>query len=185
MWKGQPKGKIFTWTDLYFIPFSILWCSFAIFWEVSALVNDPPLIFKIWGVPFVLFGMYFTIGRFFYKTYINRNTYYYVTNQRVVIIKKTLRQKTTALYLSELHIIHKSANSKGAGKIRFGESAGLNAMYENTGLDFFGRNTIFCLLAKSIPLTFYYLEDANLVYHLICDAKANESSGIMESIAHK
>jgi len=124
------------------------------------------------------------IGRFFYIAYVKRNTYYFVTNLRVLIIKNIRNPQTTALYLTKLDTIAKKVNSNGSGSIRFGRRAIVNGIYANTGLEFWTRQSTWTWY-RPIPPTFYYLEDANLVYNLICNAKANASSVIIESIAHK
>ena len=38
LWKGKPeKLHLLELTDIYMIPFSLLWTGFAIFWEYSVL----------------------------------------------------------------------------------------------------------------------------------------------------
>ncbi len=58
LWTGKPKsGIIFRTADIFMIPFSILWCGFAIFWVIMASQGGG--IFGLFGVPFVIIGLIF------------------------------------------------------------------------------------------------------------------------------
>jgi hypothetical protein len=64
LWSGRPaQGLLFTGNDAMLIPFSLLWGGFAIFWEVSALNQPNTGYFGVFGIPFVLMGLYLIVGR--------------------------------------------------------------------------------------------------------------------------
>ena len=74
LWSGNPgQGVRFTAADLWMIPFGLLWTSFAVFWEGRVLSTPAsPWIMKLWGIPFVLIGLYALVGRFFVDAWIRR-----------------------------------------------------------------------------------------------------------------
>src|SRR5216684_1936911 len=67
VWEGQPaQGIVFRADDTFTIPFSLLWGTFAFFWEYSVLSTArPQLFFALCGIPFVAIGLHFLVGRFF------------------------------------------------------------------------------------------------------------------------
>ncbi len=136
IWTGRPKqGVIFRSHDLFFIPFSLLWCGFAIFWETMAIlmnVNDIGIIgiiFPIFGLPFVLVGLYLVFGRFFYDAKKRRNTFYGLTDKRIIIITDVFCKIIKTIELKTLTEISIKAKKDGSGTICFGNIDLLYSMF--------------------------------------------------------
>ena len=120
-WAGRPHPwRVFTARDLYLIPFSLLWGGFAIFWEAGVLSINAPLFFKLWGVPFVLVGLYVIFGRFLVSAWERRHTWYGVTNQRIIILRTALGHRVQSFYFSTLPEIETTISASGRGTLRFG-----------------------------------------------------------------
>ena len=120
LWSGKPcKGRLLVKSDIFMIPFSIVWCGFAVFWEYSAVRGGVPLPFALFGIPFVVMGLYITIGRFFHKAYLRKRTAYAITNRRVLRLQGRKVDTLSGDALSRMRI---SENRDGSGTITFGDS---------------------------------------------------------------
>src|SRR5215208_2118092 len=85
LWTGRPKtGIVFRSTDFFLIPFSLLWFGFAIFWEYNVLKMGVSF-FALFGLPFILMGLYISVGRFFLDAIKRKNTIYGITDNRIII----------------------------------------------------------------------------------------------------
>lgn len=164
-WSGRPRqGILLRPSDALMIPFSILWAGFAFFWEASVLRDGAPGFFALWGIPFVLMGLYVTVGRFFLDAARRAKTEYAVTDQRI-IIDRGARGTMTSLELATLGEITVSSSADGSGTIAFGPSNIVTSMYAGTPWP-----------GVKLPPSFDMIPDARRVYEIIRDARARPTA---------
>jgi hypothetical protein len=123
IWSGAPRKRlVLRSSDAYMIPFSVLWGGFAIFWEAGVLhTNGPNTAFmSIWGIPFVLAGLYLIVGRFFVDARIRAKTFYGLTNRRAIIISGVFSTTVNSLPLRTLTEISLQERSDRSGTIFLG-----------------------------------------------------------------
>jgi hypothetical protein len=123
LWSGRPKqGIVFRPIDIIFIPFSLFWGCFTIFWEVTVISQGTPFIFKIWGIPFILVGLYMVIGRFFVDAKLRQRIYYALTSERILLISGLFSKNIKSLKLKTLDEININTKADGSGTITFGRN---------------------------------------------------------------
>lgn len=121
LWSGQPlTGIRLRKQDGFMIPFSLLWGGFAIFWESSVIHSHGPFFARLWGVPFVLLGLYLIFGRFFVDAKQREKTFYGLTSERIIIVSGIFSRNVRSLNLKTLSEINISEKSDGTGSIFFG-----------------------------------------------------------------
>lgn len=164
LWSGQPRqGLRLRSADALMIPFSLLWGGFAAFWELSVIKNGGPLFFMLWGVPFVLMGLYITVGRFFADAYRRRRTAYGLTSERAVIVSGLFTQEVQSITLRTLGDIALTERSDRSGTITLGPAGRTPAWMAGSGWPGGG---------KSGPPTFEMIENARVVYDQLRGAQA-------------
>jgi len=125
LWTGKPgQGIRFHAVDLIFIPWSIVWTSFAFFWEYSvvALWAWPSLIFGIFGLPFVAVGAHITIGRFYVDAHRRKSIDYAITNRRVLIRSRFPKFKEQVVVMHPSLVAQLQVRKDGSGTITFGSN---------------------------------------------------------------
>lgn len=116
LWQGKPqKGHIFTAQDVFVIPFSIFWLGFAVVW--TALASKSSAIFGLFGLPFVLVGLYMLFGRFVHKNRLKKKTAYVITNKRVI---RKIGNRVDMRNLNDLPEMQVTTYKDGSGTINFG-----------------------------------------------------------------
>jgi hypothetical protein len=172
LWAGQPiQGIKLRPSDALQIPFSIMWGGFAIAWEIGVNLTGAPLLFKLWGIPFVLVGLYMMIGRFFHDAFKRKYTIYGLSSQRVIIITGKNNRTTQSLNLSTLNGITLTEKSNGSGTINFAPSSEIIA--QPISFSFKTRN------ATNAPRPLFELsQDARLVYELLRGASTPTPTNI-------
>lgn len=134
VWVGKPKtGILLRKSDAFLIPFSLFWAGFAIFWEAGVSISGAPFFFKLWGIPFVLMGLYITVGRFFVDARKRKNTVYGLTKDRIIIKSGIFNKEVKSLNIRTISDITFSQKADNSGTInlgpvdpRFGMMQGMN-----------------------------------------------------------
>src|SRR6185503_18095227 len=80
--------------------------------------------FVLWGISFVLVGLYLIVGRFFVDAWQRARTYYALTDQRAIIISGLMSRQVKSLPLRIMSDITFSERSDGSGSIALGPSSG-------------------------------------------------------------
>lgn len=159
LWSGEPgRGMMFTARDTFLIPFSLLWCGFAIFWEISVVSGrNAPKFFVLWGAMFVCVGLYLVASRFLVDIWVRRGTRYAVTDRRILIARATPFRKFIAVSLPQLPNADLSERANGRGSIRFG-----------TATRMFGRENIGVWTPSLDPTPqFLMIDDVRRVFDLV------------------
>lgn len=120
VWAGRPlQGVRLTAGDALLIPFSIVWAGFAFFWEAMVIAKGAPFFFRLWGIPFVLMGLYILIGRFFYDAYLRARTFYALSDRRALIVSTGRTRQLVSVSLAQ-PTISLVEHAKGHGAVVFG-----------------------------------------------------------------
>ncbi len=168
LWTGKPaRGLLFTPQDWFWIPFSLMWCGFAIFWEAT-VVSSPksPDFMKLWGVPFVLVGLYMVVGRFVLDAWLRRGARYAVTNKRVLISRPWPFASFSAMGLRQAPDIVLTVNANGRGTIRFGPAISAGAR----------RNGSMATPSLDPTMQFLAIDDARRVYQIIQEVAQGDAA---------
>jgi len=133
--------------------------GFAFFWEFGVVSSGAPLFGVIWGIPFVLVGLYIIVGRFFVDMIQRSRTYYALTSERAIIISGLMNQSVKTVKLKQLPEINISTGRNGKGSITFGASHPMAWMYSGSGFPNMSR--------YNIAPSFEMIDDVKMVYQQI------------------
>ena len=159
IWAGKPKtGILLRSSDTFLIPFSLLWGGFSVFWETSVMTTDAPVFFKLWGIPFVLVGIYMIIGRFFIDARKRANTIYGITTDRILIKSGVFSTDINSLNIKTLSDITINQKSDNSGTITLGPTDMRYSMMQ--GMEWPGNKQ---------PPKLEFIDDVKSVYDKIID----------------
>jgi hypothetical protein len=158
-WTGRPvQGFYLRTVDALLIPFTGLWLAFAIFWETLASAAGGPVFMRLWGIPFVLMGLYIFAGRFVVDAYLRGRTAYGVANGQAYIVRGGILPRVATFALASTAPIELSLRGDGSGTIGFGA----RPSYRN-GFEIFNVGSM---------REFVGIRDAAAVYRIVTELAA-------------
>jgi len=135
----------------------------CIFWEYSVISKGAPLFFCLFGLPFVIVGLYITIGRFFIEARQRAMTHYAVTSERIIIATGIMTRHLKSLNLRTLSDLSLSQGDSRFGSIYFGAALPFSNLFR--GFTFWPG------VGNQTAPGFEQIEDARRVYEIIRNAQ--------------
>jgi hypothetical protein len=139
IWVDQPnRGIHLAPPDKFMIPASLLWEAFfayALFDRLAAGSFGNSIIDAFFLIMFNLIGIYFVVGRFFFRRWRKAQTYYALTNRRAMVHTRFFREQTDSVFLANVPITKSNLHANGSGDLKFGDSQWGEWLYANTGMD--------------------------------------------------
>ena len=156
---------------MFLIPFSLLWCGFAIFWTFMATRQGAPIFFYAWGGMFICIGLFFVFGRFALDAWLRRRISYAVTDKRILIMRSAPFSNFTSIDLERLPDIQLTGEGAKRGNLRFGTAA-----------SFFGNQRMSGWSPALDPVPqFLGIEDPSKVFDIVTKASNALRSGHLRS----
>lgn len=121
LWSGQPpSGMLFGPIDVFMVPFSITWALLSIALEARVLSSSGIAATLLLGVPLTLIGFYLMFGRFIVDAKRRNNTFYGITNERVIVVSGLVNQSVKAMDVRTLTNVSITETANGWGTVTFG-----------------------------------------------------------------
>jgi hypothetical protein len=151
---------------MFLIPFSLLWCFMIFNFEYRAMTANNVQVFTvIWGIPFIVIGIHMVVGRFFVDIYQRSQTYYGVTDRRVLILSGIFAREVKTISLHNLNETSLTERADGSGDIAFGSLGQMSMAWRGSGWPGMER--------KMVPM-FEAVDNVRQVYDLIQQAQRDK-----------
>jgi hypothetical protein len=174
LWSGHPSVRIrYSNSDFFLIPLLTTCLCIIAFLCIDFFIRGWFL-----GVLYLLFTLpVFWIvlhGRFMYKSWKKKKTFYAVTDKRALIVYRVFKEYVQGIEFKNIETVRINKKKQGYGDIIFDSGLGVERMSQNTGLDF-----LYDLLRlhkwwdklSNRPCVFYDVRDVELVYDIVRRAR--------------
>jgi hypothetical protein len=172
LWNGQPNPRMYMFRGGWLLlPFSILWFGFAIFWEATVILSGAPILFWLWGVPFLLIGFYMTVGRFWMAAREAARTFYGVTNRRILIESGVFNRQFVSIDLFTLPYLQLTEQGNGRGTVTFAPGGPLPTVAGGAWVGGLIVGGVWTSRGTAQPPAFIAIDHAAEVYRIIEQAR--------------
>lgn len=110
LWQGRPDSRI-EWSSLLSVEsaFGLFFTGFSVFWIVGARMITAMIgqsggmevvfaLFPLFGIPFLLVGLYMVAGRLFWDAYLRARTWYALSDRAAYIARETRGKRSLKRY---------------------------------------------------------------------------------------
>ncbi|MDE3155909.1 MAG: hypothetical protein KGN76_12445 [Acidobacteriota bacterium] len=168
LWTGRPRiGLRFRAADIVLAPFSLLFAGIALVYEYAAIRVRAPLIMHLWGLAFVLAGLYLLAGRFFWDALRRELTTYGVSTRRAIFLSGLWRRRVRLVPLDAIRGVSIREHADATGDVLLDANAWQFGWF---GLSWPG-------LGFAPPLTFEAVADPQRAYAAIERASSTAGEG--------
>lgn len=132
LWSGTPKpGPLFQGRDWVNLPFGCVFTGFALFWTTMAFVftraaSTPApfrIFFPLFGVPFILAGLWVMFGSVVARSIRGRKTAYAITERRLITVVEGGNRSVTSIDLERILSTTLTEGKDGVGSISYSISS--------------------------------------------------------------
>lgn len=142
LWSGKANAKkMISYGDYMYIPFSLMWCAFVVYWEWLSIKFEYPIVFHVLGVPMALIGLYMAFGRFVYKYFKKKNSCYCITNLRVIEAYEKPIFGYKEMAMADIGRVVRFVEKDGHGTLVFNDVNPAYIMKLNDGMEMFRSQT--------------------------------------------
>lgn len=138
-------------SDAFLVPFSVLWCAFAVYWTWMVLHSGKPRWFALVGLLFVGIGLYQLAGRFIVKARQKRRTVYGLTDTRAIVLEG--ERNVSDVRVKDVPAKVRKHRDGAHVEVIFGAS-GLQKGYLNSGMEIFSPG-------RESPVAFFDVPDSD------------------------
>lgn len=136
LWTDMPKNIFLKPEDVGMILYSLLFGIFILTFYLVGAFGKGFNFMWFFMFPFVFCAIYMLFGKFICKSYINKRTYYYVTNSRIIILRNLKKRKIYTGYIDGFEVVNTLVQTNGIGKVIFGNKESMQIMREETGMEY-------------------------------------------------
>lgn len=161
IWAGRPPaGVAFVGSDLFLVPFSLVWTGAVVVISGTAFRSGFPIAIIVPAF-FLVIGLYLSFGRFAYEAHRRGRTRYGLTSKRIVIVSRHLGTRVKSIPLGSLPPVQLNERANGVGSITFGSPHPFLGPFANTG---------WCI-GGGMPAMFFRVPHAKRVFDSIIAAQ--------------
>lgn len=167
LWQGRPDTQI-VWSSLLSFQsfFGLFFGGFAAFWISMALLGVREaggifILFPLFGVPFLLAGLYSFIGHIFWNAYVRGRSWYTLTDRAAYIATEIFGKRRLKTYpYADMQPPELQDNTPGS--VIFAEDITVHSNRRR------GRTR---RLTQRVPVGFMRIDDARAVYRILSDRR--------------